>query len=200
VPHQSARWYAQINGAIYVHLSSAHECSASKWLEALVYCKYFLGPADFWTAIEKVIQHLSQEYTQESTSPPLPFQMSVNKIRNHLRAAFKEQNSIKWTDKHLQGSSVPQVAAICQSACPLETAENSSQQCGTTHSLRIWQFRNDEFHVDTNAQVKCYKLEELERGGTPQVPTHRTQTQTITTPLPTETFRFARYGQRPSIR
>jgi hypothetical protein len=31
------------------------------------------------------------------------------------------------------------------------------------HSLRIWQFRNDAFHADTNAQVKRYKLEELER-------------------------------------
>jgi hypothetical protein len=54
-------------------------------------------PADFWTAIEKGIQHLSQD-NQESTIPPLPFQISVNPIRNHLREAFKEQNSIKWTD------------------------------------------------------------------------------------------------------
>jgi hypothetical protein len=52
-------------------------------------------PVDFWTAIEKGIQHLSQD-TQESTSPPLHFQILVNQIRNHLRAAFKEQNSIKW--------------------------------------------------------------------------------------------------------
>jgi hypothetical protein len=40
-------------------------------------------PAEFWTAIEKGIQHLSQD-TQESTSPPLPFKISVNPIRNHL--------------------------------------------------------------------------------------------------------------------
>jgi hypothetical protein len=31
------------------------------------------------------------------------------------------------------------------------------------HSLRIWHFRNDAFHRDTNTQVKHYKLEELER-------------------------------------
>ena len=31
------------------------------------------------------------------------------------------------------------------------------------HSLRIWQFRNDAFHGDSNAQVKRYKLEEFER-------------------------------------
>jgi hypothetical protein len=30
------------------------------------------------------------------------------------------------------------------------------------HSLRIWKFRNDAFHGDTNTQVKRYKLEELD--------------------------------------
>jgi hypothetical protein len=51
-------------------------------------------PADFWTALEKGLQHLSRDI-KESTSPPLPFQISVNPIRYHLRAAFQEQNSIK---------------------------------------------------------------------------------------------------------
>jgi hypothetical protein len=53
--------------------------------------------ADFWTAIEKGTQHLSQD-AQEPTSPPLQFQISVNPLRNHLQAAFKEQTSIKWTN------------------------------------------------------------------------------------------------------
>jgi hypothetical protein len=56
-----------------------------------------LTRADFLTAMEKGLQHISQE-TQESTSPPLPFQPTVNPIRNHLRAGFQEQNSIKWTN------------------------------------------------------------------------------------------------------
>jgi hypothetical protein len=38
------------------------------------------------------------------------------------------------------------------------------------HSLPIWQFRNDTFHGDANAQVKHYKLEEHER--------EKTQTRT----------------------
>jgi hypothetical protein len=54
-------------------------------------------PADFWTALEKGLQHLPRD-VKESTSPTLPFQISVNPIRNHLRAAFQEQNSIKWTN------------------------------------------------------------------------------------------------------
>jgi hypothetical protein len=54
-------------------------------------------PADFWTAIEKGLHHLPTDL-KESTTPPLPFQISLNPIRNHLRAAFQEQNSIKWTN------------------------------------------------------------------------------------------------------
>jgi hypothetical protein len=54
-------------------------------------------PADFWTAIEKGLHHLPSDLN-ESTSPKLHFQISVNPIRNHLRAAFQEQNSIKWTN------------------------------------------------------------------------------------------------------
>jgi hypothetical protein len=54
-------------------------------------------PADFWTAIEKGLHHITTDL-KESTSPLLPFQISVNPSRNHLRAAFQEQNSIKWTN------------------------------------------------------------------------------------------------------
>jgi hypothetical protein len=94
-------------------------------------------PADLWTAIEKGIQHLSQD-TQESTSLPLPFQISVNPIRNHLRAAFKEQNSIKWTNIYKGGLSHKwqQFATthvrskrLCE---PKSGAPNSSQHYGTT--------------------------------------------------------------------
>jgi hypothetical protein len=53
--------------------------------------------AEFWTAIEKGLHHLSSDL-KESTSPTLPFQISVNPIRNHLRESFQEQNSIKWTN------------------------------------------------------------------------------------------------------
>jgi hypothetical protein len=70
---------------------------AASWQKVKKDMQMWRLPADFWTAIEKGIQRLSQD-TQESTIPPLPLQNSVNPIRNHLRAAFKEQNSIKWTN------------------------------------------------------------------------------------------------------
>jgi hypothetical protein len=45
-------------------------------------------PAYFWTSLEKGLYHLPRDI-KESTSPTLPFQISVNPIINHLRAAFQ---------------------------------------------------------------------------------------------------------------
>jgi hypothetical protein len=73
---------------------NAHAVSVRKPKRAM---QMWRLPADFWTAIEKGLHHLPIDLN-ESTSPTLPFQISVNLIRNHLRAAFQEQNSIKWTN------------------------------------------------------------------------------------------------------
>jgi hypothetical protein len=106
------------------------------------------------------------------TIPPVPFQTSVNPIRNHLRAAFKQHNSIKWTNGSLQGKLVMQVATICRGKCPLKTIEPMSPIMGSNirHITMgqppmdtVWQFRKDAFNSDSNAQVKRYKLEELEQ-------------------------------------
>jgi hypothetical protein len=95
-------------------------------------------PADFWTAIEKGIQHLSQN-TQESTSPPLPFQIPVDPIRNPIRAAFKEQNSIKWKivykarlSHKWQQFTKGYVRSKRLDLRAQEGGANSSQQCGIT--------------------------------------------------------------------
>jgi hypothetical protein len=125
-------------------------------------------PADFWKVIEKGIHHLSQD-TQESISPPLPFQISVNPITNHLRAAFKEQNSIKWTNIYKGRVSYKwqkfSTAHVCLKGLNLRAQEWGPKFATAMwdHSLRIWQFHNDAFHSDTHAQIKHYKLEEPER-------------------------------------
>jgi hypothetical protein len=125
-------------------------------------------PADFWTAIEKGIQHLSQD-TQESTSPPLPLHIAVTPIRNRIRAAFKKQNSIKWTNIY-KGHLSHKWQQFATAHVRSKRLDLRAQEWGPKfvsamwdHSLRMWQFRNDAFHADTNAQVKGYKLEELER-------------------------------------
>jgi hypothetical protein len=128
-------------------------------------------PADFWTAIEKGLHHLPSDL-KESTSPTLPFQISVNPIRNHLRAAFQEQNLIKWTNL-LKGSMSHRWQQFATAHVRSKKLDLSAQEWGPKfitalwdHSLRIWHFRNDAFHGDTNTQVKRYKLEELKRENT----------------------------------
>jgi hypothetical protein len=125
-------------------------------------------PADFWTALEKGLQHLTRDI-KESTSPTLPFQISVNSIRNHLRAAFQEQNSIKWMNL-LKGRMSHKWQQFATARVRSKKPDLRAQEWGPKfitelwdHSLRIWYFRNDAFHVDANTQVKRYKLEELER-------------------------------------
>jgi hypothetical protein len=116
-------------------------------------------PADFWTAMEKELQHLPRDI-EESTSPSLPFQTSVNPIRNHLRAAFQEQNSIKWTNV-LKGCLSHKWQQFATTHVRSKKLNLRAQEWGPKfstamwdHSLRIWQFRNDTFHGDTNIQVK----------------------------------------------
>jgi hypothetical protein len=73
-------------------------------------------------------------------------------------------------DRPTQGTHVPQVAAISHRTRPVKKLDLRAQEWGPKfitalwdHSLRIWHFRNDAFHGDTNTHVKRYKLEELER-------------------------------------
>jgi hypothetical protein len=149
----------------------AYYHQAASWKIVKKDKKIWRLPADFWKAIEKGIQHLSQD-TPESTSPPLPFQISVNPIRNHLRAAFKEQNSIKWTNIY-KGRLPHKWQKFATTHLRSKRLDLRAEEWGPKfitamwdHSLLIWQFYNDTFRADTNAQVKHYKLEELERGKT----------------------------------
>jgi hypothetical protein len=96
-------------------------------------------PADFWTALEKGLQHLPRDI-KESMSPTLPFQISVNPTRNHLRAAFQEQNSIKWTTIYREacptsGSNSPPHTFVQKNSTYAHKngVPNSSQHYGTTH-------------------------------------------------------------------
>jgi hypothetical protein len=71
-------------------------------------------------------------------------------------------------DELIEGTPVPQVAAICHRTSPLKKLDLRAQEWGPKfvtaiwdHSLRIWQFLNDAFHGDVNTQVKRYEIEEI---------------------------------------
>jgi hypothetical protein len=99
---------------------------------------------------------------KNNPAPTLP--MSVNPIRNHLRAAFKEQTSIKWMNIH-KGRLSHKWQQFSTHHVRSKKINLRAQEWGPKfvtamwdHSLRIWKFHNDAFHADTNAQVKSYKL------------------------------------------
>jgi hypothetical protein len=118
-------------------------------------------PAKFWTEMEKGLQHLPPDI-QESTSPSLPFQTSVNTTRDHLRAALKEQNSIKWTNllkRRLAHNGQQFATAHVRSKKLSLRAQEWGPEFTTEmwdHSFRIWKFLNDAFHGDKNTPVKHY--------------------------------------------
>jgi hypothetical protein len=102
-------------------------------------------PADFWTDIEKGLHHLTS-YLNESTSPTLPFQISANPIRNHLRVAFQEQNLIKWTNL-LKGRMSHRWQQFATAHVQSKKLDLRAQEWGPKfitffwdHSLRIWHF------------------------------------------------------------
>jgi hypothetical protein len=178
--------FCQETKEIWRHILNCPSLDASyhrdaSWQKVKKYMQMWRLPADFWTAMEKGLHHLPHDL-KESTSPTLTFQISVNPIRNHLRAAFQEQNSIKWTNL-LKGHMSHRWQQFATAYVRSKKLDLRAQEWGPKfitvlwdHSLRIWHFRNDAFHGDTNTQVKC--LEELERGKT-QLRERYTELQTI---------------------
>jgi hypothetical protein len=120
-------------------LDASYHQDAS-WQKVKKYMQMWRLPEDFCTAIEKGLHHLPSDLN-ESTSPTLPFQISVTPIRNHLRAAFQEQNSIKWTNllkgrmsHRWQQFVTAHVRSKNWTYGHKNGAQNSSLICGTTPS------------------------------------------------------------------
>jgi hypothetical protein len=67
-------------------------------------------PADFWTAIEEGITHLSQD-TQETTTPTLPFP-NISHSNQKPPLYGLQRTKFNQVDEYPQGTSVIQVAEI----------------------------------------------------------------------------------------
>jgi hypothetical protein len=73
--------------------------------------------ADFWTDLEKGLQHLPQDIKQ-STSPILPLQISVNPIR--ITYGSLSRTKLNKMEELTQGTHVPQVKAILHRTRPFK--------------------------------------------------------------------------------
>jgi hypothetical protein len=52
---------------------------------------------DFWTAIEKGLQHYTRNVSQNNNGAAAPFPVTFNNPRNLLRQAFREYDEIGWS-------------------------------------------------------------------------------------------------------
>jgi hypothetical protein len=54
-------------------------------------------PPDFWTAVEKGLQHYIRNASQNNKGAAAPFPGTFNNSWNLLRQAFREQDKIGWS-------------------------------------------------------------------------------------------------------
>jgi hypothetical protein len=54
-------------------------------------------PPNFWTAIEKGLQHYTRNTSQNNKGAVAPFRGTFNNPLNLVRQAFREHNEIGWS-------------------------------------------------------------------------------------------------------
>jgi hypothetical protein len=129
---------------------------------------------DMWTAMKNGIRHYTQNQLKQDpgnmpAEPPPPFRTSFYTPRKKLKVAFRAQSQMGW-DNFVKGRmSRDRITCIAH-----HFQENRSklrgQECITKrimglwdHMDRIWTYRNNRYHENTNQQVATCKTESLDR-------------------------------------
>jgi hypothetical protein len=99
----------------------AREASWAKVKKAIALWKM---PPDFWTAIEKGLQHYIRNTSQNNKGAAAPFPGTFNNPWNLLRRAFREQDEIGWS-----GILKGRITAPCVKLHPL----SQPQLCARIH-------------------------------------------------------------------
>jgi hypothetical protein len=131
-------------------------------------------PQDFWTAIEKGVNHYTERPHKRTTQskenePQKQFVVTFNTPRNLLQQAFRTQSHIGW-DNFLKGRISRDWLTYVRHNEENSNGHGKSQDWYAKfigglweHSKRLWQFRNDIYHEDNEGTIARYKLEALER-------------------------------------
>jgi hypothetical protein len=141
---------------------------STSWVKLKKSMEVWHLPNDFWISMEKGVVHTTT-HAGTTNTVPLPFAISTDPGRMQLRGAFKERSKIGWLNvlkgrlsTRWQDFVTAHLKAIKSRFKADEWAANFVAALWE-HTLRIWQNRNDAFHVDNEAQTKRYKLEALGR-------------------------------------
>jgi hypothetical protein len=121
----------------------------------------------FCTAMEKGLHG----YTRAPKGDDIvtPFAPTYNNRRNHLKLAFREQDTIGW-DNLIKGRVGRQWIEYVKQHINNENVKLKALdwapkmiQALWDHMLRLWQYQNNAPHENDTKKEKQYKLEALDR-------------------------------------
>jgi hypothetical protein len=123
-------------------------------------------PPDFWTTIEKGINHYTEQphkhtVNSKDNEPQKSFGVTLNTLRNLLQQAFRTESHIGW-DNFLKGRIIRDLLTYVRHN---EAKDWSGKFIGGLweHLKRLWQFRNDIYHHYNEVTIARYKPESLAR-------------------------------------
>jgi hypothetical protein len=126
-------------------------------------------PPDFWTAVEKGLQHYIRNAIQNNKEAAARFTGTFNNPRNLLRQAFREQDEIGWSGMYKGRIATQWKVYIAQhmnaKGIKLKMKEWAPKLINALwdHTTRLWHFRNDAVHSRDTNQVAQFKIDALER-------------------------------------
>jgi hypothetical protein len=121
-------------------------------------------PQDFWTAIEKGVNHYTEQphkrtIHSKDNEPQKPFGVTFNTPRNLLQQAFRTQSHIGW-DNFLKGRISRDWLTYVRHNEAHSNGYGKSKDWPAKfigglwkHFKRLWQFRNDIYHQDNEGTI-----------------------------------------------
>jgi hypothetical protein len=131
-------------------------------------------PQDFWTTIEKGVNHYTEQPYKRTTplkenEPQKPFGATFNTPRNLLQQALRTQSHIGW-DNFLKGRISRDWLTYVRHNEENTNGHGKSHNWSAKffgglweHLKRLWQFRNDIYYQYNAGTIARYKIEALER-------------------------------------
>jgi hypothetical protein len=147
---------------------------ADSWIKLRKMMKKWGMSKDVLIAIENGVHHYTvnpkkRDPDNMPPEPPPPFGPTFNAPRNRLKVAFRAQSQIGW-DNFLQGRLSRDWITCMDHHFQSSGRKLTGQECITKlimglweHMDRLWTYRNNRYHENTNQQVAIYKMESLDR-------------------------------------
>jgi hypothetical protein len=147
---------------------------AASWVKLRKSMERWYLPHDFWTTIDKGINHYTEQPHKRSENskdnePQTPFGVTFNTPMNLLQQAFGTQSHIGW-DNFLKFRISRDWLTYVHHNEAHSNGHGKSKDWSAKcigglwgHLKRLWQFWNDIYHQDNEGTIARYKLKALER-------------------------------------